>query len=83
MIFQRLIKQSQLFETSHATAKPLRACLFGLSVAGCVGKAAVWGKLLCRKSCCSKFHRLATWLSVYMYTEELSKIPHISKDVYN
>jgi hypothetical protein len=39
-----------------------RACLFGLSVAGCVGKAAVQEKLLCRESRCSEFCCLATWL---------------------
>jgi hypothetical protein len=33
----------------------LRACLFGLSMTGCAGKAAVWRKLLCRESCCSEF----------------------------
>jgi hypothetical protein len=42
----------------------LRAYLFGLSVAGCTGKAAVQGKLLCRKSCCSEFYCLASWLAV-------------------
>jgi hypothetical protein len=41
----------------------LRACLFGLWLAGCVGKAAVQGKLLCRESCCSEFNCLAIWLA--------------------
>jgi hypothetical protein len=41
-----------------------RACLFGLSVAGCAGKAAVQRKLLSRKSCCSEIHRLVIWLAV-------------------
>jgi hypothetical protein len=53
----------------------LRACLFGLSVAGCPGKAAVQRKLLSRKSCCFEFHCLASWLAVKVYAKELSKIP--------
>jgi hypothetical protein len=44
-------------KTQHVIkiGKTLRACLFGLSVAGCAGKAAVWRKLLCRESCYSEF----------------------------
>jgi hypothetical protein len=41
----------------------LRACLFGLWLAGCAGKAAVQRKLLCRESCCSELNCLATWLA--------------------
>jgi hypothetical protein len=41
----------------------LRACLFGLSVAGCGRKADVQRKLLCRESCCFEFYRLATWMA--------------------
>jgi hypothetical protein len=41
----------------------LRACLFGLSVADCVGKVAVQEKLLSRESRCFEFCCLATWLS--------------------
>jgi hypothetical protein len=41
----------------------LRACLFGLWLAGCAGKAAVQEKLLCRESCCSECNCLANCLA--------------------
>jgi hypothetical protein len=45
---------------SASVVMKLRACLFGLSVAGCPEKAAVQRKLLSRISCCSEFHCLAS-----------------------
>jgi hypothetical protein len=48
-------KMGKTWKFIFATVDKLRACLFGLSVAGCAGKAAVEGKLLCRESCCSVF----------------------------
>jgi hypothetical protein len=47
-------------------ARRVRACLFGLAVAGCGWLCCCVVKLLCRKSCCYYFHCLATWLAVWL-----------------
>jgi hypothetical protein len=53
----------------------LRACLFGLWLAGCAGKAAVQRKLLCRENCCSELNRLASCLAGWLCVDELSEMP--------
>jgi hypothetical protein len=57
------VASAYLIHMLEARFASLRACLFGLWLAGCVGKAAVQGKLLCRESCCSEFNCLAIWLA--------------------
>jgi hypothetical protein len=64
--FQKLNRALITMIPKHSEAeevgdfRPIRACFFELSVAGCVGKAVVEGKLLCRQSCCFEFHCLTT-----------------------
>jgi hypothetical protein len=53
----------------------LRACLFGMWLAGCAGKAAMQRKLLCRESCCSELNRLASCLAGWLCVDELSEMP--------
>jgi hypothetical protein len=52
-----------------------RACLFGLWLAGCAGKAAMQRKLLCREICCSELNRLASCLVGWLCVDELSEMP--------
>nr|XP_051189898.1 uncharacterized protein LOC127303175 [Lolium perenne] len=44
-------RRSSVWRLRVAPPAALRACLFGLWLAGCAGKAAAQGKLLCRESC--------------------------------
>jgi hypothetical protein len=55
------------FSLAHTISKlwsSFWACLFGLWLAGCPGKAAVQVKLLCSESYYFEFHCLAIWLAV-------------------
>jgi hypothetical protein len=58
-----LEKRKSFMQKSGTKRSLFRACLFGLWLAGCVGKAAVQEKLLYRESCCCEFNYLATWLA--------------------